>query len=72
MKNELIGQIQSENTTVGVTGLCDVVPPMALRFAEIGFKAIGFGCCSNKSRNGRLLDRITFLIWRTMRVGQVN
>lgn len=53
MKNELIGQIQSENTTVGVTGLCDVVPPMALRFAEIGFKAIGFGCRSNKSRSER-------------------
>lgn len=53
MKNELIGQIQSENTTVGVAGLCDVGPPMALRFAETGFKVIGFGCRSNKSRSER-------------------
>ena len=41
MKNELINRIQSGNATIGVVGLGYVGLPLALRFAEIAFKAIG-------------------------------
>ena len=42
MKNELINRIQSGNATIGVVGLGYVGLPLALRFAETGFKVIGF------------------------------
>lgn len=42
MKNDLINRIQSGNAIIGVVGIGYVGLPLALRFAETGFKVIGF------------------------------
>lgn len=42
MKNQLIAKIQSNAVCVGIVGLGYVGLPLALRFAEVGVKVLGF------------------------------
>ncbi len=42
MKNQLIAKIQSNAACVGIVGLGYVGLPLALRFAEVGIKVLGF------------------------------
>jgi UDP-N-acetyl-D-mannosaminuronate dehydrogenase len=58
MKNELINRIQSGNATIGVVGLGYVGLLLALRFAETGFKVIGFDVDAAKA--GALADRQSY------------
>ena len=58
MKNELINRIQSGNATIGVVGLGYVGLPLALRFAETGFKVIGFDVDAAKAET--IADRQSY------------
>ena len=49
MKNELIDQILSRSAIIGIIGLGYVGLPLALRFAESGFKVIGFDVDATKA-----------------------
>lgn len=42
MKNELIKKLQSKSAVIGILGLGYVGQPLFLRYADIGFKVIGF------------------------------
>jgi UDP-N-acetyl-D-glucosamine dehydrogenase len=42
MKQQLIDQLRSKTAVIGVVGLGYVGLPLALRFAEVGFRVIGF------------------------------
>ncbi|MDB4154461.1 nucleotide sugar dehydrogenase [Candidatus Pelagibacter sp.] len=48
MKNELINKIKKKSAVIGVFGLGYIGLPLALRFAEVGFKVLGFDIDSNK------------------------
>tara|TARA_X000000950_G_C13916410_1_gene661181 strand:- start:28 stop:1329 length:1302 start_codon:yes stop_codon:yes gene_type:complete len=42
MKNKLINKIESKKVTIGVIGLGYVGLPLLLRYAEVGFRVVGF------------------------------
>jgi len=48
MKNELIKKINKKSAVIGIFGLGYIGLPLALRFAEVGFKVLGFDIDSNK------------------------
>jgi len=48
MQNKLLSKINNHNSTIGIIGLGYVGLPLAIRFAEKGFKAIGFDVDNNK------------------------
>jgi UDP-N-acetyl-D-glucosamine dehydrogenase len=48
MKNNLIEKINSHSVTVGIVGLGYVGLPLALRFAEVGIKVLGFDIDQSK------------------------
>ena len=48
MKDKLIKKINKKSAIIGVFGLGYIGLPLALRFAEVGFKVLGFDIDSNK------------------------
>ena len=49
LKRELIARLDARTATVGVIGLGYVGLPLALRFAEVGYRVIGFDIEDRKS-----------------------
>ena len=41
-KRQLLGRIQDRSAVIGIYGLGYVGLPLALRFAEVGYKVLGF------------------------------
>ena len=48
MKNELIKKMNKKSAVIGIFGLGYIGLPLALRFAEVGYKVLGFDIDSNK------------------------
>lgn len=48
MKNRLLDRIETKKAVVGIVGLGYVGLPLMLRFAEVGFKVIGFDISAEK------------------------
>ena len=48
MKSKLLSKINNQNCKIGIIGLGYVGLPLAIRFAEKGFKTIGFDVDKNK------------------------
>ena len=42
MKNKLIKKIKKKSSIIGIFGLGYIGLPLAIRFAEVGFKVLGF------------------------------
>ncbi|MAZ21166.1 nucleotide sugar dehydrogenase [Roseovarius sp.] len=48
IKNELVQQLVSRTATIGILGMGYVGQPLALRYAELGYKVIGFDIDQDK------------------------
>ena len=48
MKNKLIKKIKKKSSIIGVFGLGYIGLPLAIRFAEVGFKVLGFDIDTDK------------------------
>lgn len=64
MKKKLIEKIKNRKSKIGIIGLGYVGLPLAIRFAEVGFKVFGFDIDVSKiqklSKNESYIDNIEF------------